>query len=343
MIILNLKHVFAFSLIIFFGLLFSISSFLLLSFAIGEYELFDIFAQGHRDILLTISSITFFSAPGFALIVFGVAFHKEKSKRKALSLKTIQEITERQNELKELKGLELYKIFFKYAPNALPTVEECYEIIKYHFVQYKIFLAQSSNLFDDPTTLRSLYDSHAPTIDEMTGEEFEQLCVKILHSMGYSDISTTKTTGDQGVDILAHKNGVLYAVQCKRYSSSVGNDAIQQVYAGAAYYGASKKIVMSNSYFTKSAVQLAEKIGVDLIDGDVVSRYRENHVPAISLKTVDTKAIKEKASREFDEMSPEEKEKVMLERMVDNPPKVTTMVELIAYTENLLKTYGIKH
>ena len=70
-------------------------------------------------------------------------------------------------------------------------------------------------------------------IDIMSGEEFESFCAKVLQDNGFENVNMTKASGDQGVDIIAFKDGVRYAIQCKRYSNSVGNKAVQEVIAGA--------------------------------------------------------------------------------------------------------------
>lgn len=99
----------------------------------------------------------------------------------------------------------------------------------------------------------------------MDGYQFEHSCAKILRSKGYSGVTVTKASGDQGVDIIAHKGGHKYAVQCKYYSKPVGNSAVQQVYAGAAFYGCDSCIVMTNNTFTSQAEKLASRTGVILI------------------------------------------------------------------------------
>lgn len=99
----------------------------------------------------------------------------------------------------------------------------------------------------------------------MDGHQFEHACASILRSKGFSGVKVTKASGDQGVDIIAHKGGHKYAVQCKLYSNPVGNSAVQQVYAGAVYYGCDRCIVMTNNDFTKSARDLAGRTGVQLM------------------------------------------------------------------------------
>ena len=103
----------------------------------------------------------------------------------------------------------------------------------------------------------------------MTGLEFEQLIAKMFFQMGYKT-SVTKSSGDQGIDVVAEKNGVKYGIQCKCYSSSVGNSAIQEVAAGKKLYNLNKAIVITNNYFTKPAQELAKANDVILWDREIL-------------------------------------------------------------------------
>lgn len=98
----------------------------------------------------------------------------------------------------------------------------------------------------------------------MDGYIFEKQCAELLRTKGYRNVTVTKASGDQGVDIIAYKGAKKYAIQCKYYSSPVGNNAIQEVYAGAGYYDCTDCIVMTNSTFTKSAKDIANKLNVQL-------------------------------------------------------------------------------
>lgn len=101
-------------------------------------------------------------------------------------------------------------------------------------------------------------------IDQMNGFEFEVFCAELLKKVGFEDVSVTQASCDQGVDILATRDDVIFAIQCKDYSSPVGNSAVQQVYAGKTFYHCHVAVVMTNSYFTESALELAEATGVIL-------------------------------------------------------------------------------
>lgn len=105
-----------------------------------------------------------------------------------------------------------------------------------------------------------------PDMDALTGEEFEAYCADLLRENGFTDVLLTKHTGDHGVDITARKDGVVYAIQCKCYSSTVGNAAIQQIYSGKSLYNADVAVVMTNSRFTKQAIEDADRLRVRLWD-----------------------------------------------------------------------------
>lgn len=98
----------------------------------------------------------------------------------------------------------------------------------------------------------------------MDGLQFEHRCAELLRYRGYHKVTVTKGSGDQGVDILAKKNGMKYGIQCKYYSYPVGNKAIQEAYAGADFYDCDIAMVMTNSTFTRAARELADKLGVEL-------------------------------------------------------------------------------
>jgi len=105
-------------------------------------------------------------------------------------------------------------------------------------------------------------------LDMMDGFEFEYYCADLLSANGFVNVKVTRSSGDYGVDILAEKDGVTYAIQCKRYSGLVGIKAVQEAYAGRDYYDRMVGAVLTNQYFTKPAVQAARKLKILLWDRD---------------------------------------------------------------------------
>jgi HJR/Mrr/RecB family endonuclease len=97
------------------------------------------------------------------------------------------------------------------------------------------------------------------------GIKYENHIASILSTLGFK-VSTTPITQDFGIDIIAHKNEIIIAIQCKFWLELVGVNAVQEAFAGKYFYGATHAVVISNSEFTKNAKTLANKIGVKLIN-----------------------------------------------------------------------------
>ncbi len=111
--------------------------------------------------------------------------------------------------------------------------------------------------------------------EEMEGHEFEYFCAELLEKRGFVDVEVTKGSGDYGVDILAEKDGVTYAIQCKRYEHPVGVKAVQEAYAGRDYYDRMVGAVLTNQYFTTPAVEAAKKLKILLWDGGYLESMME--------------------------------------------------------------------
>lgn len=112
-------------------------------------------------------------------------------------------------------------------------------------------------------------------IDEMEGHDFEYYCAELLRERGFLEVEVTKGSGDYGADILAEKDGVTYAIQCKRYDAPVGVAAIQEAYAGRDYYDRMVGAVMTNQYFTAPAVEAARKLKILLWDRGYLEEMME--------------------------------------------------------------------
>jgi hypothetical protein len=119
---------------------------------------------------------------------------------------------------------------------------------------------------------------------QLTPFEFERHVADAYAKMGYR-VELTRGGGDQGIDVLASLDDRRLGIQCKRYTGSVGNDAVQQAIAGKIYYSCSHAVVVATSAFTPAARELADRAGVQLLDGyaysDLVNRLRVAPRPGI--------------------------------------------------------------
>lgn len=94
-------------------------------------------------------------------------------------------------------------------------------------------------------------------IDNMTGSQFEEFVAAVLEGNGYEILEMTKSTGDFGADIIASRNEENIAIQCKRYAKPVGVKAVQEAISAMKHYNCDRCMVVTNSRFTKQAMELA--------------------------------------------------------------------------------------
>jgi len=110
------------------------------------------------------------------------------------------------------------------------------------------------------------------------GHLFENWAAAALSGFGW-DAQVTAASGDQGIDVIATRQGRKLGLQCKLYSSPIGNKAIQEAHAGKAFYGAERVGVLSNAPFTSSARDLAAATGVLLLSHHDIPELFEKAFP----------------------------------------------------------------
>ena len=107
----------------------------------------------------------------------------------------------------------------------------------------------------------------------MDGLQYEIFIQSYFLDLGF-DAQITKTSGDQGVDVVVEIDSRKIAIQCKHYNSSkIGNDSVQQVYSAKEFFDFDVAAVITNNEFTKHAKQLAEKLKVHLLHHDELDHF----------------------------------------------------------------------
>lgn len=125
--------------------------------------------------------------------------------------------------------------------------------------------------------LRRRRERRIREMDELEGHDFEFFCADLLKAQGFIGVEVTRGSGDFGVDILAEKDGITYAIQCKRYASPIGVEAVLRTYGGLAYYDRMVGVVMTNQYFTAPAVEAAKKLKILLWDRGYLDEMKEEN------------------------------------------------------------------
>lgn len=134
------------------------------------------------------------------------------------------------------------------------------------YFEFLIKESETHTVQSDEGLSHSTVISDIDKVDCMEGHKFECWCAEVLRKNGFVNVSVTQGSGDQGVDVLAEKDGVKYAIQCKCYSSDLGNKPVQEVCAGKIIYHCHVGVVMTNRFFTAGAKKAAEATGTLLWD-----------------------------------------------------------------------------
>ena len=100
-------------------------------------------------------------------------------------------------------------------------------------------------------------DRRATAIHSLrNGIEYERACERALRAEGYT-VETTPASGDFGADLIAEKDGLRYAIQCKDLNKPVGVKGIQEAVSAKRHYHADFACVACDAGFTDAAIELA--------------------------------------------------------------------------------------
>lgn len=102
----------------------------------------------------------------------------------------------------------------------------------------------------------------------MKPDEFEDYIADLFRLMGYK----TKATGgsyDEGIDVIAEKDGIKHYIQCKKFiTQEVGVGALRDFYGAIAdHLTNGKGYFITTNKFTLEAERFAEDKPIELIDG----------------------------------------------------------------------------
>lgn len=129
-------------------------------------------------------------------------------------------------------------------------------------------------------------------LHEMDPYAFERLTMRLLRECGFSKVSVTKKSGDNGIDGFGKVslNGIVtinVAFQCKRYAGLISNSAIRD-FRGSLPAGIEKGIFITTGVFSNAAMQEAMDFGktptIDLVDGEDLINLLLEHELGVSKK-----------------------------------------------------------
>jgi len=96
--------------------------------------------------------------------------------------------------------------------------------------------------------------------------EFEKYIGELFSKLGYK----TQVVGgsyDEGIDVIAEKDGIKHYIQCKHYRNPVGVEKIRDFYGAiTAKYSNEKAFFITTGYFTEEAERFVLDKNIELID-----------------------------------------------------------------------------
>ena len=95
---------------------------------------------------------------------------------------------------------------------------------------------------------------------------FENLTAVLFERRGYRT-ETVGTSGDEGVDVLLHRDTELSVVQCKRYDGSVGQPTVRDLFGTMIHNKAAEAYLVTTGSITHQAREWAFGKPIRLIDG----------------------------------------------------------------------------
>jgi len=108
-------------------------------------------------------------------------------------------------------------------------------------------------------------------LEGISGWEFEKIIAELFKKLGHT-VSTTKGSGDEGIDLFLEKEGLQAGVQCKRWKTMIGQGVIREFYGSLIHAKLRKGFVITTDRFSKAAKDFVRGKPIVLIDREELRR-----------------------------------------------------------------------
>jgi len=122
--------------------------------------------------------------------------------------------------------------------------------------------------------LESIAKPGGNTLASISWQQFEQLVGETFRRQGFT-VQENDTGGpDGGIDLVLHREGERYLVQCKQWRAmKVGVSIVRELYGVMAAEGAVGGYVITSGRFTEEAKAFATGRNVRLVDGNELNQW----------------------------------------------------------------------
>lgn len=115
----------------------------------------------------------------------------------------------------------------------------------------------------------------------MSWQEFEQMVGEWFRRQGYAITEAGGAGPDGGIDLVLHRNGEKFLVQCKHWRSmKVGVGVVRELYGVMAAERVAGGFVVTSGSFTDDAKKFAYGRNIELLDGSTLIRVLRAASPA---------------------------------------------------------------
>ena len=101
---------------------------------------------------------------------------------------------------------------------------------------------------------------------ELTPREFEEWTADLFSCMGYEKVTLTPQSNDKGIDVLAVKNGLKIAIQCKKFKGVVGSPDVQAFLGAMQNAEVDKGFIITTGTFSIAAEKSTINMPIELYD-----------------------------------------------------------------------------
>ena len=139
------------------------------------------------------------------------------------------------------------------------------------------FIKKANNLIQKYENISKLMNQEIDynETNSLSGAEFEELIATKFNNLGFKAYITPKSR-DYGADIIVECKDKKIAIQCKRFKNKVNLKAVQEIVSALPHYNADYGIVITNSEFLDSAINLAESNNIELWNSLKLLKFLNN-------------------------------------------------------------------
>ena len=105
-----------------------------------------------------------------------------------------------------------------------------------------------------------------PQLQQMDPTDFEQFCGYLYEKKGYTAYMLGRS-GDEGIDVWLERGKEKIVVQCKRYSYTVGQPVIRDLYGTMMHTGADRAALVTTGEISRQGRDWSADKPIELIDG----------------------------------------------------------------------------